>query len=114
MAPLGVVAATLLSTIDEAFADCALPTPLGHPPLWGLGTVPNNWAGVCGLLKPPGSQRRFWKVNKHGAGFPFLDKLFVYDKMIKAATMGRGFICIVSIGITNGNIKLSLQREHPP
>ena len=55
-----------LSTIDEAFADCALPTPPGPKPLWGLGSIPNNWADVCGFLKPPDSQR-FWKANKHGA-----------------------------------------------
>ena len=55
-----------LSTIDEAFADCALPTPRGPTPLWGPGSIPNSWADVCGFLKPPGSQR-FWKVNKHGA-----------------------------------------------
>ena len=34
--------------------------------LWGPRSIPNNWADVCGFLKPPGSQR-FWKVNKHGA-----------------------------------------------
>ena len=55
-----------LSTIDEAFTDCALPTPPGSPPLWGPGSIPDNWADVCGFLKPPGSQR-FWKVQKHGA-----------------------------------------------
>ena len=55
-----------ISTIDEVFSDCALPTPQGPPPLWGPGSIPNNGADVCGFLKPPGSQR-FWKVNKHGA-----------------------------------------------
>ena len=55
-----------LSTIDEAFSDCALPTPPGPTPLWGPGSIPNNWADVCGFLKPPGSQR-FWRVNKHAA-----------------------------------------------
>ena len=56
-----------LSTIDEAFADCALPTPLGPTPLWEPGSIPNNWADVCGFLNPsPGSQR-FWKVSNHGA-----------------------------------------------
>ena len=55
-----------LSTIDEAFADCALPTPPGPTPLWRPGSIPNNWADVCRFLKPPGSQR-FWKVSKHGA-----------------------------------------------
>ena len=56
-----------LSTIDEAFADCALPTPTaphrcGDPD----PSIPNSWADVCGFLNPPGSQR-FWKVSKHGA-----------------------------------------------
>ena len=55
-------------TIDEAFTDCALPTPPGATPLWEPGSIPNNWADVCGFLKPPCSQR-FWKVNKHGALF---------------------------------------------
>ena len=49
-----------LSTVDEAFLDSTLPTPPGPTPLWGSGS------DVCGLLKPPGSQRS-WKVNKHGA-----------------------------------------------
>ena len=31
-----------LSTIDEAFADCALPTPPGPTPLWGPGSIPNK------------------------------------------------------------------------
>ena len=55
-----------LSTIDEAFTDCALLTPPGPTPLWGPGSIPDNWADVCGFLKPPGSHR-FWKVHKHGA-----------------------------------------------
>ena len=55
-----------ISTFDEAFSDCALLTPPGPTPLWGLGSIPNNWVDVCGFLKPPGSQR-CWKVNKHGA-----------------------------------------------
>ena len=46
-----------LSTIDEAFMDSILPTPPGPPPLWGPGSIPDNWADVCGFLKPPGSQR---------------------------------------------------------
>ena len=46
-----------LSNIDEAFSDCALPAPPGPGP----GSIPNNWADVCGFLQLPGS------VNKHGA-----------------------------------------------
>ena len=55
-----------ISTTDEAFADCALPTPPGPTPLSGPGSIPNNWADVCGFLKPPGSDR-YWKVRTHGA-----------------------------------------------
>ena len=54
------------STLDEAFMDRILPTPPGPTPLWGPGSILNNWADVCGFLKPPGSQR-FWKVRMHGA-----------------------------------------------
>ena len=50
--------------IDEA--DCALPTPPGPRPLWGPGSIPNNWADVCGFLKPPDSDW-YWKVRMHGA-----------------------------------------------
>ena len=46
-----------LSTVDEAFTDSTLPTPRGPTPLWGPGSIPNNWADVCGFLKPPGSQQ---------------------------------------------------------
>ena len=31
-----------LSTVDETFTDCALPTPPGPTPLWGSGSIPNN------------------------------------------------------------------------
>ena len=55
-----------ICTIDEAFTDCALPTPPGPTPLLGLGSTPNNWADVCGFLKPPRSDR-YWKVRMHGA-----------------------------------------------
>ena len=41
------------STIDEAFPDYALPAPPGPTPLWWSGSIPNNWADVCGFLKPP-------------------------------------------------------------
>ena len=35
-----------ISTVDEAFADCALRTPPGPTPLWGPVSIPNNWADV--------------------------------------------------------------------
>ena len=31
-----------LGTIDEAFTDCALPTPPGPTPLWGPGSIPDK------------------------------------------------------------------------
>ena len=52
-----------VSTIDEAFADCALPTPPGPAPLWGPGSIPDNWADVCGFLNPS----RLSAFLKHGA-----------------------------------------------
>ena len=55
-----------ISTIEEAFADCALPAPRCPTPLWGPGSIPNNWADVCGFLKPLGSDR-YWRVRMHGA-----------------------------------------------
>ena len=55
-----------ISTIEEAFADCALPAPPGPTPLWRPGSIPNNWADVCGFLQPPESDR-YWKVRLHGA-----------------------------------------------
>ena len=85
-----------ISTIDEVFSDCALPTPPGTTPLWGPGSIPNNWADVCGFLMPPGSQLFFWKVNKHGA--------FFHSSTV---IMRRGFICSSSIGITSGTIRLT-------
>ena len=55
-----------ISTIEEAFADCALPMPPSPTPLWRPGSIPGNWADVCGFLKPPESDRH-WKVRLHGA-----------------------------------------------
>ena len=57
---------TTSAPFDEAFADCALPTPAGPTPLWGPGSILNNWADVCGFLQPPDSDR-YWKVRVHGA-----------------------------------------------
>ena len=66
MAQLGVVAAATISALSTKYFLTALPTPPGPTPLWGPGSFPNNWADVCGCLKPPGSQR-FCRVNKNGA-----------------------------------------------
>ena len=54
-----------ISSFDEVFSDCALPTPQASTPLCGLGSILDTWADVC-FLKPLGSEN-FWKVNRHGA-----------------------------------------------
>ena len=37
------------STVDEAFMDSILPTPPGPTPMWGPGSIPDNWADVRGF-----------------------------------------------------------------
>ena len=67
MEQLGDVAATTISVL--LMKPLLIVPCLRHrasQPLWGPGSIPNNWADVCGFLKPPASQR-FWKVSKHGA-----------------------------------------------
>ena len=32
-----------LKTVDEVFLDSILPTPPGPTPLWGPGSIPDNW-----------------------------------------------------------------------
>ena len=96
-----------ISTLDEAFADCALPTPPGPTPLWGLGSIPNNWADVCGFLKAPGSDR-FWKVRMHGG---FLAKLLAYVQPIKVAIMRHGSTWISSIGAALNHSMMRMTDE---
>ena len=55
-----------ISTIDEAFADCALPAPLGPTPCWGPDRFQTTGLTSVGFLKPPDSDR-YWKVRMHGA-----------------------------------------------
>ena len=43
-----------ISTIDEAFTHCALPTPPGPTPTVEPGSIPNNWADVCEFLNTTG------------------------------------------------------------
>ena len=53
-----------ISAIDEAFTDCAFPTPLHH-----CGDLDQfRTAGLTSVkfLYPPGSDR-YWKVRMHGA-----------------------------------------------
>ena len=92
-----------LSTIDEAFADCALLTPPGPTPLWGPGSIPNNWADVCGFLNTPALSASGKSISM--VRFLSLGKLLASNQMIKVGIMRHGFICISSIGTTNGTIK---------
>ena len=102
----GTAAKTTSSTIDEAFMDSILPTPPGSTPLWGPGSIPDNWADVCGFLKPPGSQRS-WKVNKHGAcSIPRKSLGLRHVPPIKAAITKCGFTWILLIRATRGPGKM--------
>ena len=89
-----------LSTIDEAFADCDLPTPPGRTSLWRPGSIPNNWADVCGFLNLPVPSDAGRLANIARSLSP--GKLLALDQMIKAAIMRHGFTLISSIGTTNG------------
>ena len=55
-----------ISTSEEAFANTCLRIPPGPTPLWGPGDVPGEWADVCGIVKPPGSENE-WQIRMHGA-----------------------------------------------
>ena len=56
----------LTSIIEEAFANTDLPMPPGSTPWWGPGSVPGEWADVCGFLKPTCCEPE-WQVRMHGA-----------------------------------------------
>ena len=89
-----------LGTIDEAFTDRVLPTPPGPTPLWGPGSIPDNWADVCGFLKLPGSTA-FGKCMSMTHS-PFHGKRLVFVPPIKVAITKHGFIWTSSIGTTGG------------
>ena len=90
--------------------DSTLPTPPGPTPLWGPGSVLDNWADVCGLLKPPGSQR-FWKVHKHGAFS--IPRKSLTSPPFKAAITKPGFIWTLLIGATRGLSKVRMNHAFP-
>ena len=101
-----------LSTIDEAFTDCALPTPAGPTPLWGhldqfqtTGQTSvdfsNHWVpivfGRCAytVLSPSDEERS------------------ACDRLIKVAIMRHGFIWISSTGATLGPSKENMIGTFP-
>ena len=91
MAQPGVVAAVTISV--------PLMKP-GPTPLWGPGSIPNNWADVCGFLKPPGSHK-FWKLSKHGA-FSIPRQALGLRSSDQSCHHETWFICTSLIGTTNG------------
>ena len=99
-----------ISTIDEAFADSALPTPLGPTLLWGPGSIPNNWTDVCGFLKPPDSDR-YWKVRMHGAFSIPRKTLGLRPTDQSAAILRHGSTWISSIGEIPNHITKNLTDE---
>ena len=90
-----------ISTIEEAFADCALPMPPGPTPLWGPGSIPGNWADVCGFLKPPESDRH-WKVRFYGA-FSFRMMSWACARPTRVAITKSGSTSTLLNGATNSH-----------
>ena len=79
-----------ISIIEEAFADCDLPTPPGPTPLWGLGAVPSTWSDVCVGFS---SLRTLMNAGKYGSTVhsPFTMTLVASDKPTRAAITRYGF-----------------------
>ena len=95
-----------ISSIDEAFTDCALPTPPAPTPLWGPGLIPNNWADVCGFLNPTaqigiGRYARMVRSPSH-------EEHSACDRLIKVAIMKHGFVWISPTGATLGPSKATM------
>ena len=82
-----------------------------RPTVWGPGSIPDNWADVCGFLKPPGSDR-FWKVHKHVPS-PSNAKSSVYVQTIKVAITRHGSTSISSTGATLGPSKATMIGTFP-
>ena len=71
-------------------------------PLWGPGSIPNNWADFCGFLKPPDSDR-YWRYARM-VHSPSHAKLSACVQPIKAATMRHGSTWTSSIGAVPNHI----------
>ena len=116
----GVEAIKNLSTIDEAFADCALSTPPGRTPLWGFGFISDNWADVCGSLKPwcillPTENTRLeteWSKlpswNMASSGLRRLEQHLVKARVLWAAHLPERTTCKILVQ----EFKKSYQRSH--
>ena len=92
-----------ISTMEEALWTALCQRRRAPTPLWGPGSIPNNWADVCGFLKLPDSDR-YWKVRLHGAFVHLHMKLWACARPIKAATMRHGVTTTSSIGAAHNHI----------
>ncbi len=93
-----------LSTIDEAFTDCALPTPPGH-------TIVGTWihSGQLGRRLQISQTTRlspFLDGDQAWCIFPFLAKPLVYVQPIKVAITKHGFISVLLTGALPGPEKM--------
>ena len=95
-----------LSSIEEAFADCALPPPPGPPHLCGTWIHPGQ-LGRCLWFSEATWFQEILESEQTWAHFPFLDKLSVCAHMIKAATTKHGCTCTSSNGVTSGITRLA-------
>ena len=100
-----------LSSVDEVFADCAMPAQLGPHHCRDpdpFRTVGRTFVDFLSHPVLSASGRGLSMVLSH-----FFDKLSVCAPMIIAAIMRRGFICTSLTGATM-EPSGSLQREHSP
>ena len=99
-----------ISTIDEAFSDCALPAPPGPTPLWGH---PDQFP-TTGLTPVHSLSHRVEIVTGKCACtalFPFLAEFLVYVQTIKVAIMRHGSTRISSIGAALNPSMMSMTYE---
>ena len=93
-----------LSTIDEMFSDCALPTPPSPHTIVGTRIHPRQLGRRMWFPQAP----RLSTILESEQTRCFFVKLLVYDPMIKVATLRHGFTCISLIGTTSGIIMLMM------
>ena len=99
-----------ISTIDEAFTDCALPTPPGPAPLWGPGSIPNRRTSVDSLNHRVQIDFGKCACTVHS---PSHEEHSACDRLIKVAIMRHGF-WISSTGATLGPSKMNKRHHERP
>ena len=99
-----------ISTIDEAFVDCALPTPPGPKPLWGPRSIPKQVGRR--LWIPLATGLRSLLESAHArCFFPSHAKLSAWVQPIKVAIMRHGSTWISSTGATLVHSMVSMIDE---